>query len=126
MAASADAKARLEDAHVFLEAARTIDTLNDDESYADVIATLAIHSGIAAADAFCLMTLGRHSKSDNHADAISVLKSANGQSAALGRLLAEKTKAGYNPTSLPRSKAAKCMEWARQLVNAADERVARP
>ncbi|WP_426975704.1 hypothetical protein ACQCSU_12880 [Pseudarthrobacter sp. O4] len=46
---------------MFLEAAETIDTLNDAESYADVIATLAVHAGIAASDAFCLLMLGQHS-----------------------------------------------------------------
>jgi hypothetical protein len=37
----------LEDARVFLEAAETIGTLNAEEAYADVIATLAVHAGIA-------------------------------------------------------------------------------
>jgi len=56
---------RLEDARVFLEAAEIIDTLNDAESYADVIATLAAHAGIAASDALCLLAIGQHSKSEN-------------------------------------------------------------
>ncbi|MCX8455202.1 hypothetical protein [Paenarthrobacter ureafaciens] len=47
MSALTDAQARLEDARVFLEAAETIGTLNAEEAYADVIATLAVHAGIA-------------------------------------------------------------------------------
>lgn len=74
MTARADASARLEDARAFLESARAIDTLNDAESYADVIATNVVHAGIAASDAFCLLVVGRHSKSENHADAVNVLK----------------------------------------------------
>lgn len=72
MTARNDARARLEDARAFLEGAKTTDTLNNGETYADVIATNANHAGIAASDAFCLLTLGRHSKSENHADAIHV------------------------------------------------------
>ncbi|MFC4905565.1 DNA-binding protein [Kocuria oceani] len=124
MTARTDANARLEDARAFLESAKTIDTLNDAESYADVIATNAIHAGIAASDAFCLLTLGRHSKSENHADAVSVLKAAEGDGTTLSRLLGEKTKAGYNVKSLTRPKATKCIEWASKLLDAAEEKYA--
>jgi hypothetical protein len=109
---------------VFLEAARTIHMLNNAESYADVIGTLAIHAGIAASDAFCLLALGYHSKSENHADAISVLKTAGGDSATLSRLLGEKTKAGYSVKSLTRAKATKCIEWASKLLVAVEEKYA--
>lgn len=123
MAARSDASARLEDSRAFLEAADTINTLNSGEAYADVIATLAVHAGIAAADAFCLLELGRHSKSDNHADAIKVLKEAGGgENAILARLLGEKTKAGYNVSSLTRAKSSKCIEWASRLVIAAESK----
>ncbi len=87
MSASSDAQARLEDAKVFLDAAKVIGTLIDEESYADVIARLAVHAGIAASDGFCLLTNGQHSKSGNHADATSVLKAAGGDSTTLSRLL---------------------------------------
>lgn len=126
MTARTDAKARLEDARTFMEAAETIDMLNDTESYADVIATLAIHAGIAASDAFCLLTSGQHSKSENHADAINVLKTAGGDSANLSRLLGEKTKAGYNVKSLTRAKATKCIERGGKLLTAAEEKYAQP
>lgn len=120
MTPRADATARLEDARAFLKAAETIDMLHDAESYADVIATLAVHGGIAASDAFCLLALGRSSKSGNHADAVSVLKTAGGDTASLSRLLGEKTKAGYNARSLTRTKAAKCVEWGDKLLDAAE------
>lgn len=122
MTARTDAHARLEDARVFLEAAETINTLNAEEPYADVIATLAVHAGIAASDAFCMLELGRHSKSENHADAVKTLKEAGGDNAILARLLGEKTKAGYNVSSLTRAKSAKCIEWASKLVSAAETR----
>lgn len=120
MTARTDAHARLEDARVFLEAAETINTLNSEEVYADVIATLAVHAGIAACDAYCMLELGRHSKSDNHADAVKTLKEAGGDNATLARLLGEKTKAGYDVSSLTRSKSSKCLEWASKLVASAE------
>lgn len=126
MTVRTDGNARLEDARVFLEAAEIIDTLNDAESYADVIATLAVHAGIAASDAFCLLALGQHSKSENHADAVNVLKKAGGDNATLSRLLGEKTKAGYNVESLTRTKSTRCIEWASKLVAAAEENYAQP
>ncbi len=76
--------------------------------------------------AFCLLTLGQHSKSENHADAINVLKTAGGDGATLSRLLGEKTKAGYNVKSLTRAKATKCVEWSRKLLAAAEEKYAQP
>ncbi len=109
MTARTDAHARLEDARVFLEAAETINTLNAEEPNADVIATLAVHAGIAASDAFCMLELGRHSKSEKHADAVKTLKEAGGDNAILARLLGEKTKAGYNVSSLTRAKSTKYM-----------------
>lgn len=126
MTARTDANARLEDARMFLEAAETIDTLNAAESYADVIATLAVHAGIAASDAFCLLTLSQHSKSENHADAINVLKKGGGDSVTLGRLLREKSKAGYNVQSLTRAKSTKCIEWAGKLLASAQEKYVQP
>jgi hypothetical protein len=110
----------LEDARVFLEAAETIGTLNAEEAYADVIATLAVHAGIAASDAFCILKLRRHSKSENHANAVKTLKESRGENAALARLLGEKTKAGHNVSSLTRAKSSKCVEWAHKLLVAAE------
>ena len=126
MTARTDAYARLEDARVFLEAAETINTLNAEEVYADVIATLAVHAGIAACDAFCVLELGRHSKTENHADAVKTFREAGGDSAVLSRLLGEKTKAGYNVANLTRSKSTKCMEWASKLLSAAELKFAQP
>ncbi|WP_125616434.1 hypothetical protein [Specibacter cremeus] len=83
-----------------------------------------MHAVIAASDAFCLLTLGQYSKSENHADAVNVLKKAGGDSATLSRLLGEKTKAGYNVKSLTRAKATKCIEWGSELLAAAEEQYA--
>ena len=65
-----------------------------------MIATLAIHAGLQPSDAFCLLTRGQHSKSENHAHVVNVLKNAGGDSHLSSRLLGEKTKAGYNVKSL--------------------------
>lgn len=85
MTVALDAKTRLEDARAFLESAKIIDAFAEDDSFGDVIATNAIHAGIAASDVICLMLLGRHSKTDNQRDAISALKEASGDGAAAGR-----------------------------------------
>lgn len=48
MSASSDAQARLEDAKVFLDAAKVIDTLIDEESYAEAIGVLKAAGGDSA------------------------------------------------------------------------------
>lgn len=40
----------------------------------------------------------------------------------MGRLLGEKTRAAYNPASLTRPKAKKCIEWAQKLVDVAEDK----
>lgn len=71
------------------------------------------------------MTLRKHSKSENHADAVQVLKTSGGDSSTLGRLLNEKTKAEYNVQCLTRAKDTKCREWANKLLNAVEDKQAR-
>ncbi|MBX9472343.1 hypothetical protein [Microcella sp.] len=67
--------------------------------YPDVYVTNAVHCGIAAADAICIVTLGEYSASGNHGEAVQLLKRAHpAASTSLQRLLAIKTKAGYSPT----------------------------
>lgn len=53
-------------------------------------------------------------------NAVKTLKEAGGENAALARLLGEKTKAGYNVSSLTRSKSTKCVEWAHKLLVSAE------
>jgi hypothetical protein len=63
---------------------------------ADTYVTLAIHSGIAAADVICARELGEYSATSSHRDAVALLKRANTMAAEqLSRLLELKSKAGY-------------------------------
>lgn len=126
MSARSDALARLADAQAFLDAAETIMVMHPQVEYADVVATNAIHAGIAASDALCLITLGGHSKADNHVDAVRYLRSAGGDHTTLGRLLTMKTRAGYGVQSLTVVNATRCIEWAKKLVAAAETKVSPP
>jgi len=113
----ADAKARLHDAEAFLEAAHSIQD-------ADVVATNAIHSAIAAADAVCCVALRERSADGNHAAAIQLLSRVdNNLSAALKRALDRKTQAAYESRDISASDARMCLRQAALLVAAARDRV---
>jgi len=83
-------------------------------------------AGIAAADVVCCTQLGKHSNSENHNDAIALLKEAeSGVANYLGTLLRLKSKVAYThnpPSADDRKKASRAAE---KLVEAA-RRIARP
>ena len=115
----AQARQRLVDARQFLEAAELLDA-------PDVVATNAIHAGIAAADAITCQALGQRPGGGNHAEAVELLRHVDAKLAtALKRALDRKTQAGYESTDISPSSAASCVKWARQLVSAAEERMER-
>jgi hypothetical protein len=89
---------RLAKAEQFAGAARDVLLLADEASdVADAFVTLAVHSGIAAADAICCARLGEYSRSERHQDAIGVLARADAAGARhLRVLLGMKTAAGYS------------------------------
>jgi hypothetical protein len=111
------ARRRLVDARQFLEAAKLLDA-------PDVVATNAIHSAIAAADAITCHALGERSNDGNHASAVELLRKVDaGSATALKRALDRKTQAGYESADLSATDAAGCVRWAEQLVTAAEARV---
>jgi hypothetical protein len=113
----ADARARLHDAEAFLEAA---ETARDP----DVIATNAIHSAIAAADAVCCVALRERSADASHPAAIQLLSRVDrGLSAALRRALDRKTQAAYESRDISASDANMCLRQAAILLEAARDRV---
>jgi len=113
----ADAKARLHDSEAFLEAAQSVQD-------ADVVATNAIHSAIAAADAVCCVALRERSADGNHAAAIQLLSRVDSDpSAALKRALDRKTQAAYESRDISASDAKMCLRQAILLLAAARERV---
>src|ERR1700728_3480354 len=84
-----DARARLHDAEAFLDAAQSaIDP--------DIIATNAIHSAIAAADAICCVAMRERSAEGNHGAAVTLLGEVDKTLAAgLRRALDRKNQAAY-------------------------------
>jgi hypothetical protein len=113
----ADARARLHDAEAFLDAAETAKD-------PDVIATNAIHSAIAAADAVCCVALRERSADGNHPSAIQLLGRVDvGLSAALKRALDRKTQAAYESRDISAGDANMCLRQATILLDAARDRV---
>lgn len=113
----ADARARLHDSEAFLQAAQ----LAQDP---DVVATKAIHSAIAAADAVCCVALRERSVDGNHAAAIQLLSRVdNNLSSALKRALDRKTQAAYESRDISASDARMCLRQADLLLAAARDRL---
>ena len=110
------ARQRLVDARQFLEAAKLLDA-------PDVVATNAIHSAIAAADAITCHALGERSNDGNHVSAVDLLRKVDATLAtALKRAFDRKTQAGYESTDISATDAASCVRWAEQLLAAAEAR----
>lgn len=113
----ADARARLHDSEAFLQAAQ----LAQDP---DVVATNAIHSAIAAADAVCCVALRERSVDGNHAAAIHLLRRVDiNLSSALKRALDRKTQAAYESRDISASDAKMCLRQADLLLAAARDRL---
>ncbi|MGQ0625391.1 MAG: hypothetical protein ACT4PP_12185 [Sporichthyaceae bacterium] len=93
-------------------------------THPDVIATNAIHAGIAAADAICCMALRMRSADANHAAAVRLLEGVDPVlSSALSRCLTRKTRAAYESRDTSTSDATACVRQATTLVDAARVRV---
>jgi uncharacterized protein (UPF0332 family) len=115
-----DARAHLAKAREFLEAAE----LTNDLQLYNAAASNAVTSGINSKDAICLALTGHTRKSDNHAEAIAELKGAGvagrDSSSTLSRLLRLKSKSQYQASSVSAADAAKSIDWAARLLEAAD------
>jgi uncharacterized protein (UPF0332 family) len=117
---SADARARLDDARRFLEAAEKL----TEPGNGDVVATNAIHSAIASADALCCVALGRRSDDGSHTAAVGLLTQVDKSLAAkLRRALDHKQQAGYESRDLSDADAATCVTQAQKLYSAAQDAV---
>ncbi len=118
----AGARARLKEAHLYLDAAELLDSGAPAEN--KVAGSNAILAGIAAADAICGLVLGLRSSGDDHAHAISLLRQATHPSTkagnSLARLLTQKTPVQYGSDAISASDAANLVKWARDIVSEAD------
>jgi hypothetical protein len=121
MTASADARAHLDKAREFLQAAE----FNQDLDLHNAAASDAVVAGINAKDAICLQANGRTNKSEDHRQAVAELKGAGPAGAelasTLSRLLRMKTKAQYQTESVAAGDAARAVEWAARMVEAAEQ-----
>jgi hypothetical protein len=121
-------RGRLHKAEQFLEAAETIVAFADDVgAVGDPLVTLCVHAGIAAADAICCEALNEHAAGESHAEAIALIgrvrPDGKNLSAALGTLLAVKTRAGYASESVNAGQRKRAQRAAEKLVKAARARV---
>lgn len=112
------ARGRFAKARQFLQVADDARALSEDEDVADAAVTLYVHAGIAAADAICARTLGRHAKGQNHQDAVRLLERIDKQAAkSLDALLRMKTRAGYGYDPVSGEHLRKAERSAHALVN---------
>jgi hypothetical protein len=82
--------------------------------------SLAIHAGIDAADAICVVKLGTTWSGDNHAGAVDHLRQADKKAATyLSRLLGMKTRSEYDSVDPSRSQADSALRAARRFVEIA-------
>ena len=120
----ADVESRATHARAFLTAADLIVGLGRDagiEQSGNLIGSLAVLAGIAAADAICGHTLGERAGGENHVEAVALLRrgSAVGDKSAaqLKRLLDAKTTTQYSAVLIGDGKATQLLEIGRRLVD---------
>ncbi|THG34331.1 hypothetical protein E6C70_08600 [Glaciibacter flavus] len=122
-----EAKVRAQHAHAFLNAAALVDELGEDAGVAttgNVIGSLAVLAGIAAADAICGAVLGARSAGQDHGEAVSLLSSTKPGKAlapSLRRLIESKNETQYSSGILADGRTAELVTSATRLVNGMDE-----
>lgn len=116
----AEAGTRAEQARAYLMVAEMVRTDETISVANNLVGSLAVLAGIAAADAITGTTLKRRTAGENHADAIRLLERATPPestiAASLRRLLASKTDTQYSPELVSTTKAGELLASARKLV----------
>ncbi len=120
-----EARARLREAHTYLDAAELF-SAGGSMAENKVAGSNAILAGIAGADAICAIVLGERSAGDDHAQAVDLLRKATSPSKktsnCLARLLTDKTPVQYGADSLSSNDLANLIRWAKEIVAEADAR----
>jgi hypothetical protein len=123
-----EARARLRDAEAQLVLAELADASSPAEER-KAAASCAVIAGIAASDAACCQALGQRSRSQDHRDAVAVVRqvSPGGPDAAkqLSRLMNLKDQAQYGFETMSGQKLTSSVRQARALVEFAREVLAR-
>lgn len=113
---------RLAKAKQFLQVADDARELAHDDEVADAAVTLYIHAGIAAADAICAATVGKHARGENHQQAIRLLETVDREaSRQLKTLLGMKTRAGYGHDPVSGQDLLRAARAADSLVGRASQ-----
>lgn len=124
-----NARDRLRQAELFLQAALLFDDAQLDAAAANVSAANAVMSAIAAADAACCAALGEHAQGQDHARAPDVVERIpqGGKTAAasLRRALAVKSKAQYGLIDLGKRDRDAVIRQAQALIEFAGRVIAR-
>lgn len=117
------ANGRLQKAHEFAEAAAVLfDDATRNSEHGDVYVTLAVHSGIASSDVICATKLAEYSSADSHAAAVTLLKKANPEAAALlSKLLNMKTKSAYGHRAVNASEVRSAESAHKKLLTIAEQ-----
>lgn len=122
------ARTRLRDAYAQLELAE-LATPNSSAEEQKAAVSCAVLAGIAASDAACCAALGQRSRSQNHRDAVALLRqvSPGGAEGArqLERLLGLKDRAQYGFDDVGGQSLAATLRQARSLVALAEQILAR-
>lgn len=122
-----DARVRLRDARAQLDLADVVETSTPEERKAG--ASCAVLAGIAASDAACCKALGKHSRSQDHRDAVALVRQVEpgGPEAAknLERLLAMKDQVQYGLGDISRQRLVAGLRQAKALVAFAENVLAR-
>ncbi|MDN5705076.1 MAG: hypothetical protein L0L17_01480 [Yaniella sp.] len=93
-----------------------------DLEVADAAVTLYVHAGIAASDAICVQRLGKHSKGQDHQDAVALLATVDSDASIyLNNLLAMKTRAGYGHDPISLTNLVRAERAARALMRMVQE-----
>ena len=118
-----DARARLRDAGSQFDLAELAGTSTPEERKAAV--SCAVIAGIAAADAACCNALGERSRSQDHRDAVALVRQVapRGPDAAkqLERLLALKDQAQYGLGDISRQRLLGALRQSQALVTFAED-----
>jgi hypothetical protein len=118
-----DARARLRDARAQLDLAGLAGTSTPEERKA--AASCAVLAGIAAADAACCKALGARSRSQDHRDAVALVRrvAPGGPDAAnqLERLLGWKDQAQYGLGDISRRRLLAALRQGESLVAFAED-----
>ena len=122
----AKAVKRLADARAYYETAELVASDDADAALRGVAAGLAVLAGIAAADAACCKRLGLRSRSQNHKDAVGVLKTidhpdAKRAATALGRLIDLKDTSHYGFTGVSAQRRNGAVTSAQRVLQLAED-----